>query len=170
LKENNVAYTIVDEPLLPPDACMHEEWVPRVQKVSQEVEKVYGYFNNHYHGYAAENCIEILEMLTTASPGQTRIKERIIHHNLKQRPLAYERKLEEFPARIAELGVEELLLKLTEKGRLDRAKKITDEELTIERATDRRLEARMRDCVIQMDLKERTLLLESVSPTVPNPL
>ncbi len=24
---------------------------------------VYGYFNNHYHGYAPENCLDVLEIL-----------------------------------------------------------------------------------------------------------
>ena len=24
---------------------------------------MYGYFNNHFHGYAVENCLQVLEML-----------------------------------------------------------------------------------------------------------
>jgi len=74
-----VAYTIVDEPLLPPD--MHvtsdlayirwhgrgerpwfnykysqeqlAEWVPRVQETAGKAQKVLGYFNNHFHGESA---------------------------------------------------------------------------------------------------------------------
>ena len=116
LRDRNVAYTIVDEPLLPPDLQVTadfayirwhgrgvrpwynyhyskeelQEWVPKVKKVGGKVEKVYGYFNNHYHGYAAENCIEILEMLNAAKPPQSEVKQRIIKYNLKERSLAYE--------------------------------------------------------------------------------
>lgn len=159
MNENRVAYTMLEEPLLPPEIQLTadfayirwhrrgvrpwynyhyskrelEEWVPRVKKVSKKVEKVYGYFNNHYHGYAAENCIEILEMLNTSKPEQTRIKEKIIRYNAKKRPLVYGRKLEEYLIPVSELGVEDLLLKMTDKARLNRAKKIKDEELTIEK-------------------------------------
>ena len=183
LRENNVAYTLVDEPLLPPQIRITadfayirwhgrgvrpwynyhyskkelEEWVPKVKKVSKEVYKVYGYFNNHYHGYAAENCIEILEMLNAASPEQTSVKEKIVKYNLKERPLAYERKLEEYTIPISKLGVEDLLLKMTDKARLDRAKKIKDRELTVKKASDRKIEAEIRDYFIEIDLKKRTL-------------
>lgn len=182
LKEHNVAYTIVDEPLLPPETEITadfayirwhgrgvrpwynyhysreelEEWVPRVKKVSKKVENVYGYFNNHYHGYAAENCIEILEMLNASNPRQTKVKEKIIRFNLKKRPLAYERKLEEY-IEAPELDVEGLLLKMTDKARLDRAKKIKDNELEIKRVSGTKIEAKIRDYIIEIDLKNRTL-------------
>ncbi len=183
LKENNVAYTIVDEPLLPPEIQVTadfayirwhgrgvrpwynyhysteelEEWVPRVKGISAKVDKVYGYFNNHYHGYAAENCVEILEMLNAAKPKQMTIKEKIIKFNLKQRPLVYERKLEDFGIGVREPSVESLLLKMTDKARLDRATKIEDEELTVNEATGRRIEAEIRNYIIEIDLQKRTL-------------
>ncbi len=183
LKQHNVGYTIVDEPLLPPEIQITadfayirwhgrgvrpwynyhyskqelEEWIPRVKKVSKKVDKVYGYFNNHYHGYAAENCVEILEMLNAAKPEQTSIKEKIIEYNLKKRPLTYERKLEEYATPISELGVEDLLLKMTDKARLDRAKKIKDKELIIKKATKSNIKAEIRDYIIEIDLKKRTL-------------
>lgn len=89
LEKHHVAYTNVDEPLLPPD--MHltsdfayfrwhghgkniwfnyqytpeelEPWVPKIQQAAAKVKNVYGYFNNHYHGYAPENCLQLLERL-----------------------------------------------------------------------------------------------------------
>lgn len=184
LKDHNVAYTIVDEPLLPPETEITadftyirwhgrgarpwynyhyskeelEEWVPKVKKISKKVDKVYGYFNNHYHGYAAENCIEILEMLNAANTEQIKVKEKIIQHNLKKRPLAYERKLEEYAIGVPEIGVEGLLLKMTDKARLDRAKKIKDIELDIRKATEIKIEADIRDYIIEIDLKNRTLI------------
>ena len=183
LKEKNVAYTIVDEPLLPPEIQLTadfayvrwhgkgvrpwynyryareelEEWVPKVKEVSKKVAKVYGYFNNHYHGYAPENCIEILEMLGAAEPEQTRIKEKIIQHNLRKRPLVYERKLEEFLAPASEVGVKDLLLQMTDKARLERAEKISDGDLIIGKSTKEKVEAEIRDYLIDIDLERRTL-------------
>lgn len=183
LKENNVAYTIVDEPLLPPEIHVTadfgyirwhgrggrpwynyhysqqelEEWVPKVKTVSKKVDKVYGYFNNHYQGYAAENCVEILEMLGAASSEQTDIKKKIMRYNLKKRPLVYERKLEEFAPDLSELGVEDLLLKMTNKTRLNRAKKIKDQELTITKATDKEILAKIRKYTIKIDFNKKIL-------------
>lgn len=184
LKEHNVAYTIVDEPLLPPEIHLTadfayirwhgrgsrpwynyhyskkelETWVPKVKTIGKKVKKVYGYFNNHYHGYAAENCIEILEMLDAARPEQIKIKERIIHYNIEKRLLAYEPKLEEFTADISELSVEELLLKTTDKARTNRAKKMKDEELTINKISADEILANIRKYAIKIKIKERILI------------
>lgn len=102
LAVHRLAYTIVDEPLLPPTPRVtaktayvrwhghgkdpwydyrygDEElaaWVPRVQAVAAQADDVYGFWNNHYHGYAPENCLQVLEMLgvppTPAQQGATR--------------------------------------------------------------------------------------------------
>jgi hypothetical protein len=89
LKKYSVAYTIVDEPLLPSETHLTtdfayfrwhgrgediwfdyryskeelEPWVPKIEEVARKVKRVYGYFNNHYHGYAPENCLQLLERL-----------------------------------------------------------------------------------------------------------
>ena len=104
LKEYEVAYTIVDEPLLPPEVHLTagfayfrwhgrgekpwfdylyskeelDAWVPRVQEAAKQVKKVYGYFNNHYHGYAPENCLQLIEKLGVLSEEQKRAKERTL--------------------------------------------------------------------------------------------
>jgi uncharacterized protein YecE (DUF72 family) len=103
LRKYDVAYTNVDEPLLPPDVHITtdftyfrwhgrarrpwfnylyrkeelEPWVPKVVEAAKQVRRVYGYFNNHFHGYAPENCLDILEMLQTLKPEQVKAKERI---------------------------------------------------------------------------------------------
>lgn len=41
------------------------EWIPKLREMSQSAD-LYGYFNNHYHGYAHENCLDVLEMLGEA--------------------------------------------------------------------------------------------------------
>src|SRR5207244_10683865 len=98
LRAPGVAYTIVDEPLLPPDLHVtsaiaylrwpghgqdpwynyrysEEElksWVPRVQQVASQAETVYAFFHNHFHGYAPENCIQVLRILGVQTQDQAR--------------------------------------------------------------------------------------------------
>lgn len=102
LKKYNIAYTIVDEPLLPPNIHLTTDftyfrwhgkgkspwfdykytkeeidpWVPKVEETAKKVKKVYGYFNNHYHGYAPENCLYLIEKLGLLSEAQRKIKEK----------------------------------------------------------------------------------------------
>ena len=103
LQEYQVAYTIVDEPLLPPEVHVTADlayfrwhghgtrpwynyryakeqlspWGPKIRKTSEKVKKVYGYFNNHYHGYAVENCLELLEMLAPLTAEQRQARDYI---------------------------------------------------------------------------------------------
>jgi uncharacterized protein YecE (DUF72 family) len=89
LKTHEVAYTNVDEPLLPPEVHLTTDfsyfrwhgkgekiwfdyryskeeldaWVPKVEAAESKVKKIVGYFNNHYHGYAPENCQYLIEKL-----------------------------------------------------------------------------------------------------------
>ncbi len=100
LKKHNVAYVNVDEPLLPPETHVTtdfsyfrwhgrgkkpwfdyryskeelDEWVPKVQESATKVKKVYGYFNNHFHGYAPENCLQLLEKLGLLTSDQKHVK------------------------------------------------------------------------------------------------
>jgi uncharacterized protein YecE (DUF72 family) len=102
LKKYNVAYVIVDEPLLPPEVHLTadfayfrwhgqgerpwfdyryskaelEPWVPKVEESSRKVKKVVGYFNNHYHGYAPENCLYLIERLSLLSEEQKKAKAK----------------------------------------------------------------------------------------------
>jgi uncharacterized protein YecE (DUF72 family) len=102
LKERNVANTIVDEPLLPPDIVITadfafirwhgrgsrpwynyrysdkelEGWVPKVKEVTSRVKKTFGYFNNHFKGFAVENSLKMMEMLGTADVHQQETRER----------------------------------------------------------------------------------------------
>jgi uncharacterized protein YecE (DUF72 family) len=96
LRKYNVANTIVDEPLLPVDLTLTsdftfirwhgwgkriwydyhysekelEPWVERVKSVSSKAKKVYGYFNNHFHGYAIENGLWLLDKIGLANDDQ----------------------------------------------------------------------------------------------------
>lgn len=103
LKEYDVAYANVDEPLLPPEVHLTSDfayfrwhgrgekpwfdyryskdeldsWVPKVQEAASKVKKVVGYFNNHFHGYAPENCLYLIEKLGLLSEEQKRAKNAV---------------------------------------------------------------------------------------------
>ena len=104
LKECGIAYTNVDEPLLPPEVHLTadftyfrwhgrgerpwfdylyekaelDEWVPKVEEAAKNVKKVYGYFNNHFHGYATENCLYLIEKLGLLTDQQKRAKDKTL--------------------------------------------------------------------------------------------
>lgn len=104
LKRHQVAYTVVDEPLLPPEIHVTadfayfrwhgkgediwfdyrysleelEPWVPKVLETAKSVKWVYGYFNNHFHGYAPENCLQLIERLGLLSVEQKKAKDRSV--------------------------------------------------------------------------------------------
>ena len=96
LRKRNVANTIVDEPLLPPDTVVTadfafirwhgrgtrpwynyryspqelESWAPKVKDVSSRVTKTFGYFNNHFRGFAVENSLKMMGLLGKSTPEQ----------------------------------------------------------------------------------------------------
>jgi len=102
LKKYKIAYTIVDEPLLPPEVHLTtdfayfrwhgkgervwfdyrysedelEAWVPKLEETSHKVKTIYGYFNNHFHGYAPENSLFLLTKLGLLTEQQKTIRER----------------------------------------------------------------------------------------------
>ena len=103
LNTYKVAYVNVDEPLLPPDVHLTtdfayfrwhgrgekpwfnyrysteelEPWIPKIREASTQVKKTFGYFNNHFHGYAPENCATLMEKLGIMTEKQTKAKEKM---------------------------------------------------------------------------------------------
>ncbi len=106
LRKYKVAYCNVDEPLLPPEIHVTtdfayfrwhghgknpwfdyhykkeelEPWIPKLKHTAGKVKSVYGYFNNHFHGYAVENCLQVLEMLGVLSSEQEKAKKKVEEH------------------------------------------------------------------------------------------
>jgi uncharacterized protein YecE (DUF72 family) len=96
LRGRNVANVIVDEPLLPPDTVVTADfafirwhghgtrpwynyrykdkelaaWVPKVKEVVARTNTTYGYFNNHFRGFAVENSLKMMGMLGVANAKQ----------------------------------------------------------------------------------------------------
>jgi uncharacterized protein YecE (DUF72 family) len=102
LRSKNVANVIVDEPLLPPDTVVTADfafvrwhgrgsrpwynyrysdkeldaWVPKVKDVASRVKQTFGYFNNHFRGFAVENSLKMMEKLGVSTPQQQETRER----------------------------------------------------------------------------------------------
>ena len=181
LEKYDVAYTIVDEPLLPPEVKVTskiayfrwhgkggrpwynyrykveelEPWVPKVKEVANKVERVYGYFNNHYHGYAVENCLEVLEMLGVLTPVQVEAKT-VVKSYLKA-PSEKMARIETLVS-LEQMGLRDLLLAFMDKERLKRAERIKDDEISVEKVTDSEVRASIREYHIIIDLANRVIL------------
>ena len=181
LRKYSVAYAIVDEPLLPPELHftsniayfrwhgkgtgpwfdyhyrVHElePWVPRVRESTSNVKMVFGYFNNHFHGYAVENCLQVLEMLGALTPQQAKAKAKAENH-FENVETFRETRLETF-VKSVETEFAELLRISIDAGRLARAREIKDDELRIEKETPQRIEATIRDYHIIIDSEKKTI-------------
>jgi len=59
-------------------------WMPKVKATAEKVEKIYGYFNNHFHGYAPENCLQVLGMLGMLENNQREAMGKVRKH--RRRP------------------------------------------------------------------------------------
>jgi uncharacterized protein YecE (DUF72 family) len=103
LSKYETAYCIVDEPLLPPEIHITssvgyirwhghgerpwynyqytqeqlQQWVPRIKEVQENTKRAFAIFNNHFHGYAPENCIQTMEMLGITQPKHQKTLKRL---------------------------------------------------------------------------------------------
>jgi len=106
LAKYQASYCIVDEPLLPPEIHITsdigyirwhghgerpwynyqysekqlQDWIPKIKAVQENTKKTFGIFNNHFHGYAPENCLQTMQMLGIASPTQLKTMSRLERH------------------------------------------------------------------------------------------
>ncbi len=117
LRKHNIANVIVDEPLLPPDVNITADfavvrwhgkgskpwynyrysdkelkaWRPKIEDISKKTKKAYGYFNNHFHGFAIENTLKTLEMMGRASADQRQVLKRVTTYLEKRKEEKTER-------------------------------------------------------------------------------
>jgi uncharacterized protein YecE (DUF72 family) len=191
LERYNVAYTVVDEPLLPPVVKVTsdiayvrwhgrgerpwyyylyeprelEPWVEKVKEAEKQAEKVFGYFNNHYHGYAVRNCLQFAEMIGELTEEQKAAKESVEKY-FKEAEAAAKEKMKErgmtlaayIPEEIERMDFEKLLGMFMDKGRIRRAKAIRDEEIKIEEISDSNVKALIRNYHFSVDSKNRVVL------------
>jgi len=183
LGKYNVAYTIVDEPVLPPEVHITadfaylrwhgqgqrpwynyhyseeelENWLPKVREVEGEVKTVYGYFNNHFHGYAVENCLSVLKMLGKLTPDQEEALNRAQAH-LERARIPHAGLGKWMVDDNSRSRLVETLSSLMGETRLARAFTIPDEEVSIIAASGDRIEARIRDYHLTMDMKSKAMV------------
>jgi hypothetical protein len=191
LAAHNLAYTIVDEPLLPPtlrvtaktayvrwhghgkdpwyDYRYSDEelkaWVPKVQEVAARADEVFGFWNNHYHGYAPENCLQVLEMLgVELTPAQVGAARRIaeFRKGLVRTATGTVRTvtLEDFGGAPPPVGgrVEAMLGKFLDPGRLDRARRSESKAVEIIEDEDASLVARVKDYRVVFDIAAKRIV------------
>ncbi len=181
LKDYNVAAVAVDEPLLPPEIRLTSDiayvrwhgrgekmwynylyskdelapWIPKLKEMSQTAD-VYGYFNNHYHGYAPENCVDVLEMLGMAAPEQKETRQRISSYRIgKVTTKIISRTLSDFFEQEKE-DITTLLSGYIEASRLEKAREIKDIEI-IELGADK-IVADVRGYSVYIDMEKRFIL------------
>jgi hypothetical protein len=184
LAEHHVAYTIVDEPLLPPKVHVTsdlaylrwhgrgsrpwfnyryseeqlQEWVPRVNEVAAQAKRVVGYFNNHFHGYAPENALQMMEMIGNVTSRSSAALRRLKLRGREREVAAEAKGLEAWTGPIVEKGVESLLLNFADQEILDAARAIPEKVLSLREDSKRRLGAYVGDTTVDIDLERRTII------------
>lgn len=188
LEKYNVAYTTVDEPLLPPDAHVTADfayirwhgkgqqpwynyhyraeelkpWVPKVKETARKAEKVFGYFNNHYHAYAVKNCLEMAEMLEIITAEQKAVIKKVgnyLEAERKAPPPKPSLELTAFmPERITQMKLDDLLRVFMDDNRIKRAKGIKDDEIIFEHASEENVKAKVREYHVSIDVSNRLAL------------
>jgi len=64
---------------------------PKINELSKSTKKVYGYFNNHFHGFAIENLLKTLQMTGTISAQQKEALKTATAHLEKRKEAKTER-------------------------------------------------------------------------------
>lgn len=106
LRSYRIGYCIVDEPLLPPllEVTSNlvyirwhgrgerpwyyyeyredelKEWKEKIDSIKDKAEVLYGYFNNHFRGYAPKNALQMLKILGVANDKQERALNKILRY------------------------------------------------------------------------------------------
>jgi len=187
LSDYNVAYTVVDEPLLPPDLKVTSDlsyfrwhghgrhpwydyrytldelkpWIPKIKEAEKSSEHIYGFFNNHYHGYAVENCLQILDMLGEITQPQSKALKHVqkwLADHPPGSPLGT--RMHKLPLGVpAEPtgSLESHLLKFTDRARLERARAIGDKEVQILEESEHRITSRIKEYQVVVDLDHKTV-------------
>ncbi len=178
LRRRGVAYTVVDEPLLPPEVHVTadfsyirwhgrgqrpwyyyhysedelKKWVPRINQLSTQVRVIYGYFNNHFRGYAPHNALQMLSLLGMANKRQREALRRIEEYLRRG-------EAERVAARAREaLGgdLEDVLRVLAGEARFRRGLEIPLEEVEY-RVSGHVVEGRVKNYRVKIDLEAREI-------------
>jgi len=182
LRSHNVAYTVVDEPLLPPEVHITadfayirwhghgsrlwydyeytedqlEAWKPKIQGITKSVRRTYAYFNNHFNANAVKNAIEMLELLGDATPEQREVYKKLTSHQGSGGSKGVQT-LEAFNTSDDDLSVADHLLHFTDAPRIGRGEKIKRGEVSITSSNEHHLAGDVRGYYIDIDLKQKVI-------------
>ncbi len=177
LRRYEVAYVVVDEPLLPPVVEVTagfayirwhgrgerpwyyyhysieelKPWAQRVRELADEVGLVLGYFNNHFRGFAPHNALQMLALLGLAERRHLEALARMDRY-FSSAPAVAAGALEE----LREGRIEGVLKALAGERRFQRGLEIPDSEVSYT-VTDRGLAARVRGYRVEVDRAERRI-------------
>ncbi|QOJ78467.1 DUF72 domain-containing protein [Infirmifilum lucidum] len=178
LTELNIAYTIVDEPLLPPDLVVTSdfayvrwhgrgerpwyyyhytpeelrEWAPRIQRLAEQVKLVLGYFNNHFRGFAPHNALQMLAFLGMLDREKRQVLKRMDEY-FSSVPGD---KLLEAKKAVISGDVEGILRALAGEKRFARGLEISDRDVSVEVLGDS-IVGRVKEYVIEVNMRDRRI-------------
>jgi uncharacterized protein YecE (DUF72 family) len=186
LRKHGVAYTIVDEPLLPPEVQTTtdfayvrwhghginpwfnfryadeqlQEWIPKLREIGKRTKETYGMFNNHFHGYAPENCLKVMEMLGVATPEQEALRRKITDYidgtqKVKQTKLRAPDASGKGGRQMARAS--DLLAAIMDPARLKRAREIASGEIVLDEVAASVVRGHVRDYSIVIDMGARSI-------------
>jgi len=184
LEKYKVAYTIVDEPLLPPDVYITSdiaylrwhgrgdkpwfnykysekelrEWVPKIRDGSEKAKKVLGYFNNHFKGYAPENCLMMMQMLGTTTPLRDLTLLRLARQRMEGKAAVRTGTLEAWTGPIGRTTSEKYLAGLASPETLAKARLIPEQNISLREDSRKRLAAYVEETTVDLDLEKRTII------------
>lgn len=181
LSENNAAYCIVDEPLLPAllkvtgefsYVRFHgrgnrpwyyydyrvkelEEWKGKLEALSSKAKKVYVYFNNHFRGYAVKNALQMMQIVGVAEKPQEEALNRILNYFGEQGLRRTVRRVEAVLSS-GEKDVEKLVSTFLEGGRLERARELVG-KVVVEEAGEEKVKAKVKEYAVTINIPDRRL-------------
>jgi len=186
LEKYNVAYTIVDEPLLPPDLQVTsdlayirwhgrgsrpwfnyryseeqlQEWAPKLSEVAGRTKNVLGYFNNHFHGYAPENCLQIMQTIgITTEHSQAALQRVSFYREGKKSP---PKTLEAWTGPVVDRSVEKLMLTFANADTISLAQSMPDKNFSLREENKRALAAYVGDTTVEINF-ERCIIVHRCS-------
>ncbi|MDJ0269684.1 MAG: DUF72 domain-containing protein, partial [Aigarchaeota archaeon] len=127
-------------------------WADRLSSIQGSVRRVYGYFNNHFHGYAVHNCIQLLEMLGLAYEQHRSVKNRLENYYLMGGVSPEEAALTASPEEKTRL-----LSSLVDIPRFKRAREIPEDQLQLVAATESYVEAKVKNYTVIIDSEQRII-------------
>ena len=180
LEERGIAYTVVDEPLLPPMILKTSnflyirwhgrgespwyyyhysieelsEWAKRLQDfLSREnVDLILGYFNNHFRGFAPHNALQMMTLLGITNRRQ-REKLQEMDKYFKSLPQKVLKSLREI---VAKGDLEGALVFLAGEKRFERSKEISDENVSF-KIEGESIVATVKNYRVEIDVKNRRI-------------